>query len=91
MPEDTIVATGSPRGLQERLKQAAIRDRDLDLEISRDWFAVDRDQSRDSKSKKSGGGELGPMRNLPHRATPGNRTTPKVVASGWVCFSLPAG
>jgi hypothetical protein len=46
MPEDTIVATGSPRGLQERLKQAAIRDRDLDLEISRDWFAVDRDQSR---------------------------------------------
>ena len=46
MPEDTIVANGSPKALQERLKQAAIRDRDLDLEISRDWFAVDQDQSR---------------------------------------------
>ena len=38
------VATASPEALEERLKQAAIRDRDIDLEISRDWFAVDREQ-----------------------------------------------
>jgi CopG family transcriptional regulator/antitoxin EndoAI len=40
------VATASPEALQERLKQAAIRDRDLDLEISHDWFAVDQEQCR---------------------------------------------
>jgi mRNA-degrading endonuclease toxin of MazEF toxin-antitoxin module len=40
------VATASPEALQERLKQAAIRDRDLDLEISHDWFAVDQEQWR---------------------------------------------
>jgi len=38
------VATASPEALYERLKQAAIRDRDLDLEISHDWFAVDQEQ-----------------------------------------------
>ena len=38
------VATASPQALQERLKQAAIRDRDLTLEIANDWFAVDREQ-----------------------------------------------
>jgi CopG family transcriptional regulator/antitoxin EndoAI len=38
------VATASPEALQERLKQAALRDRDLDLEIASDWFAVDREQ-----------------------------------------------
>jgi len=30
--------------LPERLKQAAIRDRDLDLEIANDWSAVDQEQ-----------------------------------------------
>src|SRR5665647_2511950 len=38
------VTTASPEALQERLKQAALRDRDLDLEIASDWFAVDREQ-----------------------------------------------
>jgi CopG family transcriptional regulator/antitoxin EndoAI len=33
------VVTASPDALQERLKQAAIRDHDLDLEIAGDWFA----------------------------------------------------
>jgi hypothetical protein len=37
-------ATASPQALRERLKQAAIRDRDLDLEMARDWFAVDQEQ-----------------------------------------------
>src|SRR5947199_1864878 len=38
------VTTASPDALQERLKQAALRDRDLDVEISNDWFAVDQEQ-----------------------------------------------
>ncbi len=38
------VTTTSPQALQERLKQAAIRDRDLDLGISRDWVDVDQEQ-----------------------------------------------
>ncbi|HLK50138.1 MAG TPA: hypothetical protein VKT49_18465 [Bryobacteraceae bacterium] len=38
------VATNSPQALQERLKQAALRDRDLDLEIAGDWSAVDQEQ-----------------------------------------------
>jgi len=38
------VAMASPQALQERLKQAAIRDRGLDIEIASDWFAVDREQ-----------------------------------------------
>jgi len=38
------VATAGPEAVQERLKRAAIRDRDLDLEISHDWLAVDQEQ-----------------------------------------------
>lgn len=38
------VETRSPEALQERLKAAALRDSDLDLDISRDWFAVDQEQ-----------------------------------------------
>jgi hypothetical protein len=38
------VATASAEALQGRLKQAALRDRDLDLEIAGDWFAVDQEQ-----------------------------------------------
>jgi CopG family transcriptional regulator/antitoxin EndoAI len=38
------VATATPEALQERLKQAALRDHDLDLEIASEWFAVDREQ-----------------------------------------------
>src|SRR5712691_3101759 len=36
-------ATHSPAALRERLKQAALRDRDLAQEIARDWRAVDRE------------------------------------------------
>src|SRR6266849_6804853 len=36
-------ATHSPAALRERLKQAALRDRDLAEEIARDWRAVDRE------------------------------------------------
>jgi len=38
------VASASSESLQEQLKQAALRDRDLDLEIANDWFAVDQEQ-----------------------------------------------
>ena len=40
------VATASAEALQGRLKQAALRDHDLDLEIAGDWFAVDQEQWR---------------------------------------------
>jgi CopG family transcriptional regulator/antitoxin EndoAI len=36
-------ATYSPAALRERLKQAALRDRDLAKEIEHDWRAVDRE------------------------------------------------
>jgi CopG family transcriptional regulator/antitoxin EndoAI len=38
------ITTASPEALQERLKQAALRDHDLDLEIANDWFAVDQEE-----------------------------------------------
>jgi hypothetical protein len=38
------VTTASPEALQDRLKQAALRDRDFDTEIADDWFAVDQEQ-----------------------------------------------
>jgi CopG family transcriptional regulator / antitoxin EndoAI len=38
------VNTATPDALRERLKRAALRDRDLDLEIASDWFAVDQEQ-----------------------------------------------
>ena len=38
------VSTASPEALRERLKQDALRDHDLDLEIAGDWFAVDQEQ-----------------------------------------------
>ncbi|MGO9272982.1 MAG: hypothetical protein ACLQOO_22555 [Terriglobia bacterium] len=38
------VTTASSEALQEQLKEAALRDRDLDLEIASDWFAVDQEQ-----------------------------------------------
>jgi CopG family transcriptional regulator/antitoxin EndoAI len=41
-----FVATASPQAIEERLRQAAIRDRDLDREIANDWFAVDAEQWR---------------------------------------------
>ena len=53
------VATASPEALQERLKQAAIRDQDLDLGIARDWLAVDQEQWQklddQEKLQKAGG------------------------------------
>lgn len=38
------VATASTEALQERLKHAALRDHDLDMQIAGDWFAVDQEQ-----------------------------------------------
>src|SRR5258705_13792341 len=40
------VATCSAEALHERLKQAALRDRDLDLDLTGDWFAADQEQWR---------------------------------------------
>jgi CopG family transcriptional regulator/antitoxin EndoAI len=47
-------ATRSPEALREQLKQAAIRDRDLNLEIADEWFAVDREswQQLDDEEKR---------------------------------------
>ncbi|MGA3239094.1 MAG: hypothetical protein ABSG03_22680 [Bryobacteraceae bacterium] len=53
------VATASPEALQERLKQAAIRDRDLDLEISHDWFAVDQEQWQQLNAREKQPGPTG--------------------------------
>ena len=39
-----FIATAGPEALRARLRVAAIRDRDLDHEIARDWFAVDQGQ-----------------------------------------------
>jgi hypothetical protein len=46
--------TVNPEALQERLKHAALRDQDLDLEIASDWFAVDRElwQKLDKHEKR---------------------------------------
>jgi len=38
------IATASPQALEERLKYAALRDHDLDLEIAADWYSADREQ-----------------------------------------------
>ena len=68
------VTTASPEGLQEGLKQAALRDRDLDLEIASDWLAVDQEQWQNSTNKKSRKPRLAEKRrNLPRRAQPGGR------------------
>ncbi len=52
------VTTASPQALGERLKAAALRDRDLDLEIAQDWFAVDSEQwqalaAREKRAKQA--------------------------------------
>jgi hypothetical protein len=44
MMTEQHISPPSPNDLQERLKQAAVRDRDLDLEIANDWSAVDQEQ-----------------------------------------------
>ena len=38
------VATCSAEALHERLKQAALRDRDLDADMAADWLVVDQEQ-----------------------------------------------
>jgi len=43
---DHYLASASQDALKERLREAAIRDRDLDLQIASDWSAVDREQWR---------------------------------------------
>jgi CopG family transcriptional regulator / antitoxin EndoAI len=47
------IATAGPDALQERLKQAALRDQDLDLEIAGDWFAVDQEQWQNIETRES--------------------------------------
>ena len=53
--------TASQQALVERLKHAAIRDRDLDLGIASDWGAVDQGQwdrlEKQEQQKKTGQSE----------------------------------
>src|ERR1700680_4154290 len=59
------VMTASPEALRERLRLAALRDRDRDLSITSDY----------STGKKSGTPELAEKRgNLPYGARPGKRS-----------------
>lgn len=44
--------TASPEALKERLKAAAVRDRDLDSEIARDWAAVDQEQWQELEKRR---------------------------------------
>src|SRR5579862_9574073 len=48
------VTTASADALHERLKQAAIRDRDLDRHMADEWLAVDQEQWRrfDKQNKR---------------------------------------
>jgi len=46
------VAAASPEAMRERLAAAALRDRDLDLEIARDWSAVGREQWQPEAARK---------------------------------------
>ena len=41
---ESYIATAGPEALRTRLRLAAIRDRDLDDEIAKDWIAVDQEQ-----------------------------------------------
>ena len=51
-------ATRSAEAVREQLKQAALRDRDLDQEIAEDWAAVDREswQHADHEPKRTASG-----------------------------------
>ncbi|MFN0165491.1 MAG: ribbon-helix-helix domain-containing protein [Bryobacteraceae bacterium] len=42
-----FVATRSAAPLRRQLELAAVRDRDLDIEVAADWFAVDRQTSQE--------------------------------------------
>ena len=46
-------ATRGTEALVDRLKQSAIRDRDLTAEIARDWFAVDNQPWQSAGSEAS--------------------------------------
>jgi CopG family transcriptional regulator / antitoxin EndoAI len=64
------VATASPEALQERLKQAALRDHDLDLEIANDWSAVDQEQwQRLEREKRSPSTTRSAARSTSRRST----------------------
>jgi hypothetical protein len=54
------VATCSAEALHERLKQAALRDRDIDVEIAGDWFAVDQEQWRKLDDQENPRKRVGP-------------------------------
>ena len=66
------VTTASPEALQERLKQAALRDHDLDLEIASDWFAVDQEQWQKLENQEKPQAKTGPKRakSTSRRSTP---------------------
>jgi hypothetical protein len=56
------VTTASPEALQERLKQAALRDQDLDLEIASDWCAVDQEQWQKLDNQEKPQAKSGPKK-----------------------------
>ena len=56
---DHYLASASQQALEERLRKAAIRDRDLDREIASDWLAVDREQWREFDAQERRRAETG--------------------------------
>ena len=66
------VATSSPEALHERLKAATIRDRDLSLEITNDWFAVDQEQWQrlDQQEKQATASSRKGAKSTSRRSTP---------------------
>ena len=48
-------ATRSPEALQEQIKTAALRDRDLGDAVARDWFAVDQAAWQTANTKEHRG------------------------------------
>jgi hypothetical protein len=64
-------ATASPQALRERLKQAAIRDRDFDLEITQDWFPADQEQWQrlEAREKRATPVSRGEAKSISRRST----------------------
>lgn len=51
MAKRNNVRHGQPEALQERLKQAALRDHDLGLEIASDWFAAGQEEAKSTSRR----------------------------------------
>ena len=58
--------------LQQRLKHAALRDRDLDFEIAKDWFTVDQKQWQklDTRERQQGKAGLRGGKSTSRRSSP---------------------